>query len=113
MHHRRRKGVDREAWGPRRVPGGRLMLAFTGEDWMRFLLPLHRNGERLRAASLGSRGFCRRHGARHTNEAAALALALRASGGKAPPLVERHHETPTPGDGSARYAGQEFWLSRG
>lgn len=101
-----------EAWRSRLVPGGRMMLPFTGEDWKGFLLLLHRDGERLRAASLGPCGFYPCHGARHADEAAALAQALRASDGKAPPLAELRWGAPTPGDASAWYAGQGFWLSR-
>ena len=98
-----------EAWLSRLAPGGRMMLPLTADDWKGILLLLRRDGERVRASSLGPCGFYPCRGARDAREAAALAEAL---GGGVPPLAELHRGAPANGDERVWYAGRGFWLSR-
>ncbi len=101
-----------EAWLSRLAQGGRMLLPFTAEDWRGVLVLLEREGERVRASSLGPCGFYPCRGARDADEAAALAQALRASDGRAPPLRALHRGSPSSDEG-VWYAGRGFWLSLG
>ena len=100
-----------DGWMSRLAEGGRMMLPLTAEDWRGILLLLTRDGERVRAASLGACGFYPCRGARDPEEEAALGRALRASDGKAPPLAELRRGTPPEGCERVWYAGRGFWLS--
>lgn len=88
-----------------------MLLPFTAEDWKGVFVLLEREGERVRASSLGPCGFYPCRGARRPEEEEALAEALRASDGKVPPLAELRRGALADGDASAWYAGRGFWLS--
>ena len=98
-----------EGWLSRLCDGGRMMVPLTAEDWKGILLLLTREGERMRAVSLGPCGFYPCEGARDAGEAAALADALRGLEGE-PPLGALHRGAP-PADEGVWYAGRGFWLS--
>ena len=98
-----------EGWLSRLAEGGRMMVPLTAEDWRGILLLLTRDGEWVRASSLGPCGFYPCHGARDPEEEEALAAALRAQEGE-PRLAALHRGVPQSDEG-VWYAGRGFWLS--
>ena len=101
-------------WLDRLKPGGRLLMALTGDNWWGFILKTTRTPSGFRAESLGGVGIFHCVGGRDPKAAKRLQKAIAGLRGKPVPIRSLHLGKP-PADKKDRvwYAGPGFWLAAG
>jgi protein-L-isoaspartate(D-aspartate) O-methyltransferase len=99
-------------WLDRLKPGGRLMMALTGDNGWGFTLKATRTASGFKAEALGSVGIFHCVGGRDAKAAKRLGQALRRLKGSLVPIRSLHRGKPPPAKkGEVWYAGPGFWLA--
>ena len=99
-------------WLDRLHPGGRLLMALTGDSWWGFILKVTRTSAGFKAESLGSVGVFHCIGGREPKAAKRLGRALSLLKGAPAPIRALHRGRPPAGKkDQVWYAGPGFWLA--